>query len=33
MKKLGLFAVIIAVILFIISRLRNEVTVEVDTDE
>ena len=33
MKKVGLLAVIIAIILFIINRLHNEVTVEVDTDE
>lgn len=33
MKKIGIFALILALILWIISRVRNEVTVEVDTDE
>ena len=32
-KKIGIFALILALILWIISRVRNEVTVEVDTDE
>lgn len=32
-KKIGILALILALILWIISRMRNEVTVEVDNDE
>ncbi|QEQ93906.1 hypothetical protein SEA_KARDASHIAN_41 [Streptomyces phage Kardashian] len=33
MKKIGLIAALLALIFWIISRVRNEVTVEVDTEE
>lgn len=32
-KKIGFLALLVMLILFIVNRVRNEVTVEVDTDE
>lgn len=33
MKKIGIIAAILALIFWIISRVRNEVTVEIDDNE